>query len=345
MPLRNFPTRSHERERVDDCSDHLLTLVATERFSAALSRRRFSALARLIATLLTASVALAGEPTFTGPVAAGTLESPPKKEASGLAASHRIKDVLWTHDDSGGAAVLYAVDTTGKKRGALRIAGVKNEDWEDLASFEREGKAWLLIADTGDNDAKRDTVRLHVIEEPAATRLNPASETEVSPAYSLRIKYEDGPHDCESVAVDAVEGTVYFLTKRDAPPRLYRVPLDASREKQIVARLVGTVPELAGTSPIDALFKHVAGKRAAWPTALDITADGRTAVVLTYGAPVVFSRQGKESWPEAFKREPTRLLFHGLPQAEGVCFSADGRAIYIVSETNPAIVRYDRDAR
>jgi hypothetical protein len=91
------------------------------------------------------------------------------------------------------------------------------------------------------------------------------------------------------------------------------------------------------------LFKHVAGKRAAWPTSLDITANGRTAVVLTYAGPAVFSREGKEAWQETFKREPTRLLFHGLPQAEGVCFSSDGRSIYVVSETTNAMVRYDRE--
>ena len=304
------------------------------------SRLRLTA-ALLISTL--AAVA-ASEPTFTGPLAAGKLEAPPKQEASGLAASRRAKDILWTHDDSGGAPVLYAVDTAGMKRGSIRVTGVKNEDWEDVAAFSREGKPWLLIADTGDNDAKRDTVRVHVLEEPPTTQLKPTADLEVAPTYSLRIRYEDGPRDCESVAVDAVEGAIYLLTKRNAPPRLYRVPLGASQEKQVVARYLGPVPELAGTSPIDALFKHVAGKRAAWPTGFDISSDGRLAVVLTYGAPVVFARQGKETWGETFKREPTRLLFHGLPQAEGICFASDGSAIYVVSETTPAMVRYDRDS-
>jgi uncharacterized protein YjiK len=64
-----------------------------------------------------------------------------------------------------------------------------------------------------------------------------------------------------------------------------------------------------------------------------------------YGTPVVFNRRGKESWSDTFKQEPVRLVFHGLPQAEGVCFSADDRSIYVVSETTPAMVRYDRDAR
>ena len=119
----------------------------------------------------------------------------------------------------------------------------------------------------------------------------------------------------------------------------------ASREKHVVARFQGVVPGLGGNGPIDSLFKHVAGKRAAWPTGFDISSDGRMAVILTYAGPVVFARPGKEAWSEIFKREPMRLMFHGLPQAEGVCFSRDGGAIYVVSETTTAMVRYDREAR
>ena len=301
--------------------------------------------AGLIAALLFAYEARADEPPFVGPFAAGSMESPPKQEASGLAISRRTSDLLWTHDDSGGAPVLYAVDTSGRKRGSVRVLGTKNEDWEDVASFESGGKAWLVIADTGDNDAKRDTVLLHVIEEPASLLLNPNRHFEAAPAYSLRIRYEDGPRDCESVAVDAAEGAAYLLTKRDSTPRLYRVPLGASKEKHVVAKFVGVVPELAGHTAIDSIFKHVAGKRAAWPTGFDITADGRTSVVLTYAGPVVFSRQPNEAWSKAMKREPSRLLFHGLPQAEGVCFSPDGRSIYVVSETTTALIRYDREER
>jgi hypothetical protein len=293
--------------------------------------------------LLAAAGSAHAEVYFAGPLAAGSLQAPPKQESSGLAMSRQAADILWTHDDSGGAPVLYAIDTTGRKRGSLRISGVKNEDWEDLASFQSGGKPWLLIADTGDNDAERGTVQLHIVEEPLPSRLNPTAELKVEPAYTLRIRYEDGPRDCESVAVDANEGAVYLLTKRDGPPRLYRVPLGASREKHVIAKRMGPVPDLAGSAPIDSLFKHVAGKRAAWPTSFDISADGRTAVVLTYAGPVVFSREGKEAWAVALKREPTRLLFHGLPQAEGVCFTTDGRSIYVVSESTPAFVRYDRE--
>lgn len=301
--------------------------------------------AALLAVAVVANGSSAPAPAYSGPFTAGNLEAPPRQETSGLAVSRRASDLLWTHDDSGGEPVLYAIDTAGKKRGALRVTGVENRDWEDVASFERGGKSWLLIADTGDNDAKHDTVRIHVIEEPDPAKLSPAAELRAAPAYTLRIKYEDGPRDCEGVAVDAAEGAIYLLTKRDAPPRLYRVPLGATREKTVTARLVAPIPNVIGKSDLDTLVKRLVGKRFSWPTGMDMTTDGRSVAILTYGEVIMFNREAKETWSDAFKRAPTRLVFHGLPQAEAVCFSRDGRSIYVASETTAAFVRYDRDPR
>jgi hypothetical protein len=42
------------------------------------------------------------------------------------------------------------------------------------------------------------------------------------------------------------------------------------------------------------------------------------------------------------EREPVRLAGHGLPQAEGACFSSDGQSIFVVSERQPTLIRYDR---
>ena len=311
-------------------------------FLLALQSARIFAWAATATLLAVGSLHAAAAPEYKGPITAGALEAPPHSETSGITASRRAPDILWTHDDSGGAPVLYAVDTTGRKRGALRITGVTNEDWEDVASFERAGKAWLIVGDTGDNDAKRSTVLLHVVAEPAPERLKPNETLEDSPAYTLRIRYEDGPRDCEAVAVDPVEGAIYLLSKRDAVPRLYRVPLAASREKVVEARLVGTAPLLAGKPEQASMLKHLVGKRFSWPTGMDFAPDGSSAVVLTYGEPLIFTRDANESWPDAFKRAPARLKFHGLPQAEAVCFSANGKSIYVASETTTALVRYDR---
>jgi len=311
-------------------------------------RRRLltSAFAFLIAGLFWAGLWAADDPAFSGPLNGITIEGPPRKEMSGLTLSRRTPGVIWTHDDSGGAARLYADDlTTGKRRGTLRVAGERNEDWEDLAAFEQHGKAWLVIGDVGDNDAKRKTVRLLVLEEPVAARLRPDTVVDVTPTYVVRFRYPDGPRDCEGIAIDSAEGAIYLLTKRDKTPRLYRVPLANPGDRVIEAEFVTEVPGIAGGPRPDSLIKRLAGPRFSWPTALDFAPDGRAAAVVTYGETLVFARGTGESWSDAFKRAPARLGFHGFPQAEAVGFSTDGRTVYVASEDTNALLRYERQGR
>lgn len=283
------------------------------------------------------------EPAFAGPVHAGRMDEPKTCEASGLAPSRLTAGLLWTHDDSGGAPVLRALAADGgKARGWLRVLGVANRDWEDLASFTADGKAWLLIADTGDNLGQRAQVVLHVLEEPAATQLARRGEVAQFPAYSIAFVYEDGPRDCEAVAVAPEEQAVYLLTKRDRPARLYRLPLQAAApDRPAVARQVGTVPHLpqstGWTSWIPAPERAFRGDA----TALDFSSDGRRALVLTYGGTYLFARAPGESWATALAREPQPAAGHHLPQAEAACFDPAGRVIFVASEQSRRLLRYD----
>lgn len=295
--------------------------------------------------VFTATLALRGaEPVFGPPTQTALIEAPTRQETSGLAASRRSPDVLWLHDDSKGRPALFAVTTAGQFLGTMVVDGVKNDDWEDLATFTRDGKSWLLIADTGDNDAERGSVRLHLLEEPAADRLSPTAELNVKPTWTLRVRYEDGPRDCEAVAVDDAGRTVYLLTKRDSPPRLYRLDLDAQPRDgaQVTARRVGEVPLLPRTSFAEQLVRGHTDKRRSEVTAMDFAPDGSVAVVLTYGAAALFPREGKEPWAQALAREPAELLQHNLLQAEAVAFSPDGKSIYVASEGPLLLVRFER---
>lgn len=297
--------------------------------------------------LALAAIAAAAEntapvPQFSRPVEVAPLAEPRNREASGLAASRRTPGLLWTHNDSGGEPVLFAVAAdTGDLRGKVRVKGVGNIDWEDIASFERDGKAWLVVGDIGDNFARRPFILLHFLEEPAAAALAPDRETEIAPAYTLRVVYEDLARDCESLAVDAPEGAVYLLSKREQVPHLYRIPLAPSREI-VTAHHVGTVPHLPQPEFIQRLLKTPTGAFRASPTAMDFSADGSAALVLTYGDLLLFPRLPGESWADALAKPPVVLAPHKLPQAEGACFSADARAIFVVSEEMMTLLRYDR---
>lgn len=300
------------------------------------------ALALLGSTAVAASDASRAPAPFSRPVEAAMLAEPQNREASGLAASRRTPGLLWVHDDSGGEPVLYGIAAdTGDLRGKIRVRGAANVDWEDLAAFERDGEAWLAIGDIGDNYARRPSIQIHFLREPDAALLSPATETALAPAYTLRVVFEDLARDCEALAVDAREGAVYLLSKREPVPRLYRVPLAPSKEL-VVARRVGTVPHLPQPDFFQRLLKTPTGRYRGGPTAMDFAPDGSAAVVLTYGDTLLFPRAAGETWADALAKTPVLLAPHALPQAEAACFGADGRALYVASEESLRLLRYDR---
>lgn len=272
-----------------------------------------------------------------GPVTNGSITNATINEASGLAPSHRTGDLLWVNNDSGGEPVLYAVSTDGTYRGSVRINGAVNYDWEDVASYEIDGRSYLIAADVGDNYARRAECVLYVVAEPDPAELSPDAELVIDPVRVIRYVYPEGPRDCENVAVDVSERAIYIVSKRTKPPVAYRLPLepgesDAPHTLELVGDVNG-IPEPTG--PL-ALVETTWGKWRAQPCSFDISTDGRHAVLLSYGEPYLYERRIGESWAEAFARDGIQLGSHGLPQAEGVCFSPDGRIIYVVTEGTPA---------
>jgi hypothetical protein len=259
-----------------------------------------------------------------------SLRSPAVGEASGLAISPTSPDRLWIINDSGSAAEIYRTGTDGADLGKVAVQGVKNADWEDLSSFIHDGKPYLLIADTGDNGSARAQCHLHVIAEPKQT------DREVAVAWTIPFTYEDGPRDCESVAVDEKAGKILLLSKRTAPPFLYELPLKPAGNQPVVARKVGKItdPLAAGMPPVPFGTQ---------PTGLDVSSDGKSAAVVTYFRVFLFSRAEGESWETAFARKPVALEPHRLRQAESVGFSRDGRELFAVSEGGKSpVVRYRR---
>lgn len=302
-----------------------------------------SALCALLFLLGTPWVAAEAIPPYTGPIVAGQLAEPKNLEASGLAASHRTPGLLWTHNDSGGAPLLFALNADGSPRGRVRVAGVTNDDWEDIASFELDGKAWLLVADIGDNFSVYTRRVLHLIAEPDAAALAPGRELVLQPEYSIYFSYEDGPRDAESLAVDVTERAVYVLSKRESQPRLYRLPLVAAPASQpVLARFLTNLPHLPQPTALQRNLRMPTQGFRGWPTAMGFSPDRTAALVLVYGDLLLFPRAAGESWADALAREPAKLGPFRLPQAEGACFTSDGRAIFVCSEQTMTLLRYDR---
>jgi len=258
---------------------------------------------------------------------AGHLENAQISEASGLASSRLYPGLLWAINDGGDDPLLYAVGSDGADLGTFRVAGAKNYDWEALASFRMGSTAYLLIADVGDNWEQRQSVTLYVVKEPAITAAGLDNDKVAPIAWQINFTYEDGPLDCEAVAVDEAGHRVLLLSKRSQPPVLYELALrPADPAAIIVAHRLTTVSH----------FNR--------PTAMDLAPDGLLAVVLTYDSGYLFKRRQNEDWPGAFERRPQRLRFNRLAQQEAVCFGFYGKSVFVTSEQAPApLVRIDLD--
>ncbi len=142
-------------------------------------------------------------------------------ESSGLAFSTRDPHCVWTHNDSGNAAKLFAFDTrTGNLTGECRLNGVDAADWESLTTAGKDFRE-LVVADSGDNDGRRDHISLYRFDEPDPKRL-----TELSPSdyQILHLRFPDGAVDCEAVWYDISESSLLFLGKGRLPfAGVYRV--------------------------------------------------------------------------------------------------------------------------
>jgi hypothetical protein len=253
----------------------------------------------------------------------GRFDNAEVKESSGMAPASGDSTLFWTHNDSGNEARLYAVDSTGRVRGRVRVRGATNTDWEAIASGPCPEGRCLYIADVGDNGAKRPVVALWRVAEPRIRDVNSATATR------LVFRLADGPQDIEAIYV-APDTSVWLISKRPArsaagvarPARVYRLPAavwTGNSSGPTVAELIDSLPIVPQK-----------GDARDWITDAALSpprADGsRRLAVLTSGAIQIFRVH-----PET-GRPGLRFARCALPvkerDAEAIGWLPDGRLLF-----------------
>ncbi len=291
----------------------------------------------MLACLLMAGCAAAEPPPAR---LSGLLLDAELDEVSGLAASPRHDNVLWLVEDGGNPARLHAISRRGRKRATFEVAGATTTDWEDLAAFELDGRAWLLIADTGDNGGLRRTAQLHVVAEPGQLDMPAGSNAApLKPVWSIVFRWPDGARDCEAVAVDAARGQILLISKKREPPELFVLPLRPGDGVQ-TARLLGKLVHAPHADADEQRADPTQARIQSQVTGADLSPDGRTLAVLTYRQALLYSRRGNESWASAIARTPARRALPWLRQAEALGWAAHGRGLYATGEFSPAPLIY-----
>ena len=217
-------------------------------------------------------------------------------ESSGLAVSRRNSALLWSHNDSGSAAVLFAIDTAGTVHGRVSVP-VATRDWEDVSAGPCPSGSCLYIADIGDNRRVRPSIKIYRVPEPA-----PGDAT-TAPPEVFTATYDDGPHNAEAMFV---VGADLFIVTRDRIGGLYRATVAGSQELT---------------------FQRIGQLGLAAVTDAETAPDEKSVVVRTEHE-AVFYRLDDQSLGDSFLRIPLDGLKE--PQGEGVAL--DGRMLYLSTE-------------
>ena len=231
-------------------------------------------------------------------VAAASL--PEIDEASGLAISRRDPAILWSHNDSGNATILFAIDTAGTVRGRVRVP-VRTRDWEDVSAARCPAGDCLYLADIGDNRGERRSVQIYRVPEP------PPRDAETAPPEVFDATYADGPHNAEAMFVAL--GDVFIIT-RDRTGGLYRSRASSDDRRKLTLDRIGQVGLAAVTDA-------------------EASRDEASVAVRT-SHEVVFYRTAElvQGVSAPYRRVPIDGLKEA--QGEGVAFAGD--TIYLASE-------------
>ena len=264
--------------------------------------------------------------SYLDPVILCNIEDPRLGEISGIAPSRRSDGIFWVHNDSGGEARLFAIDSSGGTLATVLLTGALNRDWEDMASVALGGESWLYVGDIGDNDKLRDVVTVYRVREPAVT-LAWRDSALVGISESARFRYPDGARDCEALMVDARDGAVLLLEKNGTTCGVYRAAWPGNGAEAMLDRVA------VFRIPLDLSFLRLV-------TAADLHPDGRRVLVRTYTTLFEYETAAGNPLPAVFDSSAARTLATpGLAQTEAACYTRDGRDIVTTTEgLNPPLL-------
>lgn len=291
---------------------------------------------RTIAAALTAallpSAALAGPcMQWRAPERIGALDTAMLPEASGIAASRAFPGRLYFNNDSGDGPYFYTTDAQASGTARIAVSGFVPRDVEDIAlgPCGLSGTC-IWLGDIGDNAKARETVTFVAIAEAETFA------AEVTPVQTVIVRYPDGPHNAEGFAFHP-DGDLYLITKNyelvarsSGPAGIYR--LSAAALASAGGRVLTFEP--VGTLDLPALVTDLFVNQVA--TAMDISADGKRVLILTYRDALEWSEDLSDgidpgARPE-FGRDYTLTPIAPLIQAEAIAYLPQGDGVIYTSE-------------
>jgi hypothetical protein len=213
------------------------------------------------------------------------------KESSGIIPADTAGN-FWIHQDSGGDNQIYLVGSKGEYISSLEIPNSSNIDWEDIA---KDDKGNLYVGDFGNNQQKRKNLRIY--------KVNPLNQQVDTISFSYKDQQEFPPtkkknrnFDCEAFFWH--QGQLHLFSK--------------NRGKKLVKYY--KLPDLQGKyeiEPVEEFFLN------GMITAADISPDGNSMALLTYGKIYFFDLKPNQP---VFANPYKCIDFFRAGQAEALAF-------------------------
>ena len=228
------------------------------------------------------------------------------KENSGIQ-SYDINS-FWTIEDGGNKDVIYKVNFKGKISKKFKVKNAKNNDWEDLA---KDHNGNLYIGDFGNNGNGRKNLAIYKVPNPELEKGDKIEAEKISFSYPEQKKFppKKQNHYYDAEAFFHWNGFLYIITKNRTRPYngkalIYKVPDTKGKYK---ATLVGE-------------FIICKDQNTCSVTGADISSDGKTIALLTYGYLILIT---DFSFDDFSKGKQQQIDLEVRTQLEAVCFKND----------------------
>jgi len=234
-----------------------------------------------------------------------TITELPKslQENSGIVSMR--KKHLWLIEDSGNTDQMYETNFKGKIIRKLKVKNATNKDWEDLTK-DPEGNVY--IGDIGNNQSKRKDLVVYKIPNPEKEKGKKIDAEKIRFYYPEQKKFPPKKkylyYDAESLFYK--DHNLYIVTKNRSQPfngtaLIYKIPAVKGHHK---AQLIDTLNLCTDWNSCQV-------------TSADISPDGTTLVLLSYGKLFIIS----DFIGDAFSKGRMETIDLGTStQLEAVCF-------------------------
>ena len=246
------------------------------------------------------------------------VASPQLIEVSGIVVSRQHDGVIWAHNDSGGGAFIYAIESDGRDLGTWSV-DASSIDWEDIALIATDAGDQLIIADIGDNFHLRNNGRLIRLIEPVDLH-SPGAIT----ADTITVSYPDGQPDAETILVDSATLEVVIVARDTTGDdhAIYTATLPSSGSAKLELTRAGSV----------STDEYVSGG--------DLSPDGSLIALRTPSKILIWDRAPGAPLAETLGQAPACSTKSAQPEAQGeaIAFLSTGTGLVTISEGQfPAI--------